>query len=731
MRARSAPAVKDILLAGAGHSHVQVLRRFGMRPEPGLRLTIIAREVETPYSGMLPGHVAGVYERSEMHIDVARLARFAGANFIAGEVVGVEPDANRARLRGRPPMRYDILSINTGGVPGGGLEPADWITPVKPIGRFLPRWEAVAERLARETVRLVIVGGGPGGVELALAVRARFPDTARCVLVTADRNILPGHAFTVRRKLRALLREKNVEVVTEFLAEDADIDAIRARDGRAIEHDHVFWVTGVDASDAFSHSGLATDERGFIAVNGHLQSISHENVFASGDAAAMRGQPRPKSGVFAVRQGPALADNLRRYALERPLRRYRAQSAALALIGTAQGHAVASRGIFFASGPWVWRWKEWVDRRFMRRFQLLPEMVEPEPSLAPALRPDAPETMRCGGCGAKLGADLLTRVLRRLPESGDSTLLQGIGDDAAVIQFGHPTLVATCDAFRAMIDDPYRFGRIAAHHALNDLYAMNAVPRYALALVTVPSMADALMEEELFQVMSGAVAVFGEQGVSLAGGHSAEGAELSVGFAAFAGAAEGLLAKGGLCAGERLILTKPIGTGVILAGAMRGRTAGPDLIVVMDTMDVSSAAAARTVAEYGATACTDVTGFGLAGHLSEMTRASGVGAVLWLESIPFLPAAVDLMRAGVESSLQPNNERALDDFVTEGCGRDRADFRLLADPQTAGGLLAGVPAAEADACVRALRSSGYAQAAVIGTAEDGPLTVRAGGDDAA
>ena len=153
-----------------------------MRPEPGLRLTIIARGVETPYSGMLPGHVAGVYEAGELHIDVARLARFAGANFIAGEVTGVEPDQNRVLLRGRPPMRYDILSINTGGVPGGGLEPAEWITPVKPIGRFLPRWRAVAERLARETVRLVLIGGGPGSVELALAVRTRFPDTAHCVV---------------------------------------------------------------------------------------------------------------------------------------------------------------------------------------------------------------------------------------------------------------------------------------------------------------------------------------------------------------------------------------------------------------------------------------------------------------------------------------------------------------------------------------------------------------------
>ena len=179
---------------------------------------------------------------------------------------------------------------------------------------------------------------------------------------------------------------------------------------------------------------------------------------------------------------------------------------------------------------------------------------------------------------------------------------------------------------------------------------MNAVPRYALAIVTVPSMADALMEVELFQVMSGAVA--DEQGVSLAGGHSAEGVEFAVGFAAFAGGGERLLAKGGLQVGDRLILTKPIGTGVILAGAMPGKTTGPNLIEVMDAMDVSSAAAARTVAEHGATACTDVTGVGLAGHLSEMTRASGVGAVLHLQSIPFFPTALELIRIGIESSLQ-------------------------------------------------------------------------------
>ncbi len=710
----AAPAVRDIVLVGAGHSHVQVLRRFGMRPEPGVRLTVIAREVHTPYSGMLPGHVAGCYDRDEMHIDVARLARFADARLIPSEVTGLDLDARRVVMGDRPPLRYDILSLNTGGVPGAGYAERDCVTPVKPIGRFLPGWNAVCEELARRPMRLLFVGGGPGSVELALAMRARFPETARCTLVTAAPELLAEHARPARRRLTALLSARGVEIHTDFFVGAVDGDRVRARDDRALPHDHVFWVTGVEPFAAFRDSGLATDSDGFVEVNDALQSTSHPDVFAAGDTAGIRGAPRPKSGVFAVRQGPPLADNLRRYALGRPLRRYRAQRRALALIGTADGRAVASRGPWHASGRWVWVWKDWIDRRFMRRFQKLPEMEVTPPALAPGLGVDAPDTMRCGGCGAKLGADILERVLRRLPPGEDASLVQGIGDDAAVVRLDSATLAMSCDGFRAMVDDPYRFGRIAAHHAMNDLYAMNATPRHALALVTVPLMSDALMEEDLYQVMAGAVQVFHGHGVTLVGGHSAEGAELSVGFAVTGAAPEAPLVKGGLQPGQRLVLTKAIGTGALLAAAMQGRATGRDLVAVLDLMDASSAAAARILAEHGATACTDVTGFGLAGHLSEMTRASGAAARLRLDAVPMVPTAVALMEAGLQSSLQPNNERALDDFVLRGCGPDDARLRMLADPQTAGGLLAGIPAEAASPCVAALQAEGYLDSAVIG-----------------
>ena len=721
-----APAVKDIVLVGAGHSHVQVLRRFGMRPEPGLRLTVIAREVHTPYSGMLPGHVAGTYAWADIHIDVARLARFADARLIAAEVSGFDLAEGRVHMSGRPPLRYDILSINTGGVPGGGLPEVPYVTPVKPIGRFLPRWQAICAELAERPLRLVLVGGGPGSVELAIAMRARFPHTARCVLVTADPEPLAQHAPGVRRRLAAKLAASDVEVVGDFCVEGVEADRLFTADGRSLAHDHVFWVTGVEALGAFRDSGLATDAAGFVEVNAALQSTSHAEVFAAGDAAAMRDAPRPKSGVFAVRQGPVLADNLRRYALGKALRRYRPQGRALALIGTADGRAVASRGAWHASGRWVWRCKDWIDRRFMRRFDELPDMTMPTPVLAPGLRELAPDAARCGGCGAKLGADLLARVLRRLPSTEAPDVLQGIGDDAAVVRLESATLAMSCDGFRSMVDDPYRFGRIAAHHALNDLFAMNAAPRHALALVTVPLMADAMMEDDLYQVMAGAVAVFQEHGVVLAGGHSAEGAELSVGFAVTGAAPARPLVKGGLCPGQSLVLTKALGTGVVLAGAMQARVSGRDLLSVLDLMDASSAAAARILADAGATACTDVTGFGLAGHLGEMTRAGGVGARLRLGAVPMLDCALELMGAGMQSSLQPNNEQALDDFETRGCSRADARFRLLADPQTAGGLLAGVPAAGAAACVAALREAGYPDSAVIGEVlADGPSAVAA------
>ena len=722
MKPLDVPPLRDVVLLGGGHANVQVLKRFGMRPEPGVRLTIVAREPHSPYSGMLPGLVAGVYAWGDIHIDLVRLASFAGARFIAAEATGLDVERRHVTFEDRPPLRYDVLAVNTGGVPGEDFA-SSFVTPVKPIGRFLPVWRELVEDIGGPQ-HLTIVGAGAGGVELALAIDhcTRFV----CTVVDAGDEPLAAFPATARRRVARAIDDSGVDLLTGFEVIDADAGNVFAADGRHLQTDHVLWVTGVEAPAWPAQAGLATDANGFIAVNDALQSVSHPDVFAAGDVAGPLAQERPKSGVYAVRQGPTLAANVRRHAIGRALLEFRAQRHALAILGLGVGNAVATRGQWTVAGPWVWRLKQWIDRRFIRKFNDLPLMSEDTPKVAANLRPELPEPMRCGGCGAKLGADMLRRVLARLAVSTSPATVHGIGEDAAVIRVGAGDMAVSCDGFRAMLDDPYRFGRIGAHHALSDLFAIGAKPGFALALATVPAMSDALMEEDLFQVMSGALAVFREHGVDLVGGHSAEGSELGIAFSVTGRLQAAPLTKGGLGAGEALIVTKPLGTGAVLAGAMRGRTRAADLVAAVDAMDCSNAVALGVLREYGATACTDVTGFGLAGHLTEMTRAAAgdVGVRVYADRVPKLPGAMDLIAAGATSSLQDNNEQALRDFTIVGILPGDAEVRILADPQTAGGLLASVAATDADECVEDLQGQGYPGAAVVGEVVEGACEIR-------
>jgi len=742
MQSANSPVVKDLVLVGGGHAHVAVLRRLAMRPVPGLRLTLIARDLHTPYSGMLPGYVAGHYGYDDCHIDLRPLAQFAGARLYHAEVDGLDLAGQTLRVPGRPPVTFDLLSINTGSrpctlnVPGA----AEHAIPVKPIDGFLVRWEALTRRClaSRGPFRIGVVGGGAGGVELALAVLYRLrrllgeggddPGRVHLALLTQGPEILPSHSPGVRARFLRVLRERGVEVLTDHRVIEVAADALRAEGQESVPVDAVLWVTNASAPAWPGEAGLAVTDEGFVRVDDHLQSVSHPGVFAAGDLAALP-DPRPKSGVFAVRQGPVLADNLRRAATGRGLRRYRPQRRFLGLISTGDRYAVASRGGWSLEGAWLWQAKDWIDRRFMRRFNDLPPMSADKaaPALAAgiadqeAIRELSTLAMRCGGCGAKVGSSVLTRVMQRLAAGTRADVLVGLDapDDAAVLAVPPgKLLVQSVDYFRAFIDDAYVFGQIAANHALGDVFAMGAEPQSALAIATVPYGRERVVEQALYELMSGALAVLAPTGAVLAGGHTSEGAELAFGLAV-----NGLVdpdavwRKGGLKPGDRLVLTKPVGTGTLFAADMRRLTKGRWIDAAIASMILSNHAAAVCLRRHGASACTDVTGFGLLGHLVEMTRASGVDAVLELEAIPLLEGAAETVAAGILSSLQPQNlrlRRAVRDL--EQVAR-HPWFPLLFDPQTAGGLLAGVPADRADACVAELRTLGYLDAGAIGRVE--------------
>lgn len=737
------PIVRELLLVGGGHSHVVLLKHFAMHPIPGLRLTLICRDTHTPYSGMLPGYVAGHYGYDDVHIDLDRLATFANARFLRDEVTGIDRANRQVLCRTRPPVDYDVLSINIGSTPNTdtGMGAAQFAVPVKPIYQFNQRWLGLLQRLEQtpRPLHVAVVGGGAGGVELILAIqhrlqqeqqqRQRNPQDVRFSLFSSAASLLPTHNARVQNFFARTLRARGIACHLGNRVVAVREGFLDLSDGQSFAVDKVLWVTQASGAPWLRDTGLDLDAAGFIRVNACLQSVNDPNIFAAGDIASMDGMPREKAGVFAVRMGKPLAENIARLLRDQPLRQYHPQKRWLALITTGDRHAVASRGGWFWHGNWMWRWKDWIDRRFMAKFTDLPEMDAANPRPVRAGKPmhlQAEEqqqaisalAMRCGGCGAKVGSTVLSRALSALQPIANDAVLVGLHapDDAAVVRLPAGKLaVHTVDFFRAFIDDPYLFGRIAANHALGDIFAMGAVAQSATALVTIPAGLERVQEATLRQLMTGAVEVLNEAHCALVGGHTGEGKELALGFAVNGFIdPDAVISKGGLQAGQVLIVTKPIGTGTLFAAHHRYRTKGRWIDQALASMQVSNRQAADILREAGATACTDITGFGLLGHLVEMTRPSGVDAELDLVAIPLLAGALECVQAGITSSLQPANVRLRRAIRNQAEIVNDPRYALLFDPQTAGGLLAGVPAVQADACLAALRAQGYPFAAVVG-----------------
>ncbi len=743
MDGQPTPIVKDLVLVGGGHSHIAVLKRFGMQPVPGVQLTLVCRDVHTPYSGMLPGLIAGHYTFDEAHIDLRKLAIFSSARFIHDSVAGLDPERRHLHFADRPPIPYNLLSLNTGSTPGmrDTVGAAEHAVPVKPISNFLPRWEALRERVARldKEPRIAIVGAGAGGVELALAMQRRLREHCARTGKAGDPemhvfcdapDILPTHNARTRGKFGRILAERGIAVHRRERVAEVTAAGLRTDSGWTGQFDEVVWVTRAAAAGWIGESGIATDPQGFARVDESLRSVSHPNVFAAGDVASVDAYPREKAGVFAVRQGPPLARNLRSALLGEPVRPFRPQRQFLSLVSTGNQYAVASRGRWSVEGEWAWKLKDWIDRRFMEKFHDLPEMAPVGPSLTdlPKSAPGEPELperdMRCRGCASKIGATALHGALESIQPFWREDVPGGLAarDDAAILEVPPgKALVQSVDFFPAIVDDPYLFGQIAANHALSDIYAMGAVPQSALAVAGIPFGTSDKAENLLRQMLLGANRVFESARTNLAGGHTSECPELALGFVINGLADRGsVLRKGGLQDGDALILTKALGTGVLFAAEMRLAVKGRWIDGAIDSMLQPNQQAAEILRAHGAAACTDITGFGLAGHLVEMLEASGSSAELDLDSLPALEGSIECFAAGVQSSLHPENRKVWGRVANGSGAESHWGFPLLFDPQTSGGLLAGVPAESADACLRDLREAGYERSARIGTAREVP-----------
>ena len=703
-----------------------------MHPEPDLKVTLVSPSRETPYSGLLPGVVGGHSPEQDLYIDLGRLCQFAGADLVLATATAIDPGGSEIELRNRPNLAYDYLSIDV------GIEPAltdlaefdEALVPVKPISGFMARFNLVYEQY-RGGGAFAIVGAGAAGLELAFAlnhllgIKAEKNGLPKPVLYLcqAAAELLPEAPPRLRAKAKNALAAQGIQFQPQFRAVRQGAGQLASASGAVLEVDQVFWATGAAPQAFLQNSDLAGTPSGYIAVNAQLQSVSHPNVFAVGDAADMVEQARPKAGVYAVRQAPILFKNLVRMHRGQSLLRFKPQQRVLSLISLGEQTALGYKGPFWGWGRSLWRLKRRIDYKFLDSFKNLPLMTPPSVSNGEALDPN----MQCRGCGAKVASSILSEVLSELDPDGGRVL-----DDSAVLTPpAGELMIQSVDAFRPIIDDPYVLAKIAVVHAVSDIYAMGGRVGPIMVNLTLPYGSESITRSLLQQVMAGVLSQTKAEGGQLVGGHTAEGLELNITVSVTGWAPpDHIKTSRGTQLDDHLVLTKALGTGTLFAASMRGQAAPSWISHAVAMMLQSNRPAGALIAAPSVHAVTDVTGFGLAGHLQGML-AAGQGVDLILPHLPVLNGALtSLSELGVYSTAHDKNQRAATLVRTQ----DFSDPELLArqsllfDPQTSGGLLISVaPDASKDLVAR-LKASGFDQAAVIGSITDqAGIAVSAGG----
>lgn len=712
------PQTRDLVLIGGGHAHALVLKMWAMKPLAGARLTVINPAPSAPYSGMLPGFVAGHYTSDELYIDLIRIARAAGARIVLGKATHIDREQKRIIVPGRAPIGYDVCSVDIGIT--SGMPELDGFTehavPAKPLDDFARIWEGFCQETG--PAQVAVLGAGVAGAEVAMAAAHRLQRLGRNADVTLiDRSKALSRLGTqARTKVLKSLKELNVTLLEHTKVERVEADQVIVEGRAPIPSKMTLGAAGTRAYEWLSDLGLEM-EQGYIKVFPTLQSETDSDIFAVGDCAHLTHAPRPKAGVFAVREAPILFHNLRAALSNGAMKEYHPQSDYLKLISLGGKIALAEKLGVAISGAMMWKWKDQIDRKFMDQFDTLKPMAGFELPAEHASGAEQYVGPICAGCGSKVGRGALASSALHHTGAERDDVVTLKGDDAALLQMGNLQQVLSTDHLRAFTHDPVLMTRIAAVHALGDIWSMGAKPQSAMVSLILPRMSTALQERTLEEVMRTASDVMNDAGAQIVGGHTSMGAEFTVGFSVTGLADRAPITLAGAQVGDVLVLTKPIGTGVILAAEMQMRARGIDVGAAFASMARAIAQDARALS--AAHAMTDVTGFGLAGHIANMCRASQVGAELNVDAVPLLDGALELSEAGVQSSLYPDN---LSDALTLMNAPTSARARLILDPQTAGGLLAALPEAKAHKAIAQMKAQGI-DAVQIGRVVEGPVAL--------
>ncbi len=351
------------MLVGAGHAHVELVRLLGTNKPRDTQITLISESPRAGYSGMMPGVIAGHYHRDEAEIDVPGLCARAGIAFASDTLVRIDADAQLVVTESGS-FEYHWLSLNTGSQPWLPEQRRGLHLGVKPFSAFLDALPQLAF-----AQRIAVVGGGAAAIEVLLALRHRFGEHHAFTLVCAEEALLPRYPQGVLERVLKTLHANQIKIVLNARVNAASETGLTLQDGSHIACDASVWATGARPHAYVAKSNLASAADGFIAVNSSQQSVSHANVFAVGDCATLESSALPKAGVVPVRQGPWLHAQLMRALVDEPIMPFENKRTALALLALGGKQCVGHKGDFIFHGAWAWWMKDYIDRRFMAKYQ--------------------------------------------------------------------------------------------------------------------------------------------------------------------------------------------------------------------------------------------------------------------------------------------------------------------------------------------------------------------------
>ncbi len=371
-------AVREVVLVGGGHTHIQTLRSFAQKPPENSKISVIVDVPLAVYSGMVPGFISGQYSKEEIVIDVCRLAQRANARLVIARVVRIDPENQKIFLENNEEISYDVASFDIGSTVAG-LEVSgvkEYAVPTRPIGKLCHQIEEVIEKEShgniQDSVSILVVGGGAGGVELSFTLENRFASLGFPTDVTViekSEELLLDYSASIRKRILSHVKRRGISIKRNLEVCEVLEDSVVLNNGQNLDFDLLIWVTGPWGQMVFKESGLATDRRGFVLTRSTLQFEEYDNLFGVGDCATLAEAPStPKAGVYAVRQGPYLTHNLYNWLEGSPLKNYHPQGDFLTLMNLGNGSAVGGKWGRSFEGRWAMKLKDRIDRKFVANF---------------------------------------------------------------------------------------------------------------------------------------------------------------------------------------------------------------------------------------------------------------------------------------------------------------------------------------------------------------------------